>query len=74
VKNNFWFQCSIVLFALTASLYYYSNVSDKEDKNREIANLKHEVLKLQDINKSNKHIIEMLEKELEKAQDTSQHN
>lgn len=72
INNSIWFECSAGFLILSTFLYIYSKNCIVEDKDREIADLKQEVRKLEDIRKSDEHIIELLNKELEIAQDTSQ--
>jgi len=67
-KQNFWSECALGFMILSAALYYYSVTEDKQHKNYEIASLEQEIKKLESIREGDKHIIELLEKELEKAQ------
>ena len=71
-KLSFWSGCAGVFMTLSAALYYYSVTEDKQHKDYEIAKLKQEIRKLESIREGDKHIIELLEKELEQTQNTSQ--
>ena len=74
INNSIWFGCSATFLILSTFLYIHFKNDTIQDKDREIADLKQEVRKLEDIRKSDEHIIELLEKELERYQDTSQQN
>ena len=66
IKNpNFWVEASAIYLLIAFFLYYYSNTSDIESKDHEIAQLKQEISKLESIRECDKHIIELLEKEVE---------
>ena len=67
-KNNIWVNCSLGFFILSGFLYHYSKATDIEDKDRKIAELNQRIHTLEDSSKSDKIVIELLEKELEKAQ------
>lgn len=71
---NFWESISLLYLGLSFFLYHYSNSTDKQDKDTEIAQLKQEIRRLESCRKSDKHIIELLEKELERANNNSQQN
>ncbi len=75
VENpTFWVAVAVGYLLIVFWLYYFSNNQDIQQKDREIAELKEEVRKLEDIRKSDKHIIELLEKELEKVHNSLQQN
>lgn len=72
VDHNNWAMFSVFYLGICFSLYFYSNVSDKEDYKRDITRLNQEIGKLESLRESDKHIIELLKKELEQLQNTSQ--
>jgi len=67
-QNTIWVQVASAYLLLSYCLYHYSVNDDKQQKDLEIAKLKHKIYVLQEGEKSNKHIIELLEKELENTQ------
>lgn len=71
-KPNLWIEGSVIYLLLLFFLDHYGNTSDIQYKDHEIAELKQEIRKLESIRESDKHIIELLEKELGKAKESSQ--
>ncbi|MBQ4145304.1 MAG: hypothetical protein IJD36_01630 [Clostridia bacterium] len=72
VKDNIWARGACIFLLLSFFLYHYSNTTDIEHKDNEIASLRQKIRNLEEIKDSDKHIIEMLEKKLEKMQGDSQ--
>ena len=71
-KHSFFTNASAIYLLISFLLYHYSNTEDIRDKNRQITSLKQEISKLQSMTESDKHIVELLEKELEKAYNNSE--
>jgi hypothetical protein len=65
-EYNIWAIISAVYLLTAFLLYHHSSTEEKQQKEREIAELKHEIYNLKDTIKGNKFIIELLEKELDK--------
>lgn len=70
-EPNFWVEGASVYLLIVFFLYNYSTSSEIQSKDYEIAKLMQEIKKLEDMRKSNEFIIELLEKELDKAHDSS---
>ena len=71
-EHNHWARLALLYLGICFSLYFYSSENDKEDHKRQASRLNQEIRTLESIRESDKHIIELLEKELEQAQKTSQ--
>jgi len=70
-EYNHWARISAIYLGICFVLYYCSSESDKQDNNYEIAQLKQKIRTLESNKQCDKNIIELLEKELAKAQDNS---
>jgi len=64
-KNSFLVDCSLVFLVLSAFLYFLTKGQEAADKDYEISQLKKEIKKLESMRESDKHIIKLLEKEIE---------
>lgn len=63
--HNKWARFSVFYLGICFSLYHYSNASAKDHYKRDIARLNQEITKLESVRESDRHIIELLKKELE---------
>lgn len=70
-KDDFWVSASLFFLMIVAFLYHYAKSSDLEDKDREIAQLKQEIKKLESIRKTDEQIIELLKKQIERYENES---
>ena len=66
-EQSFLTTASLGYLLISFFIYHYSNTEDKQEKDYKIAELKREIEGLKSAEKDNKIIIELLEKELEKA-------
>ena len=72
VKDSYWLCLAVSWLLFCAFIYHHNKVDIIESKDREIAELKHKIYLLNEGEKASKHIIELLEIELEKARNNSQ--
>ena len=70
--NNSLAQGSAGYLLITFLMYRYFNTEEKQHKDYEIAQLKQEIRKLEDIKKSDESIIKLLETELANVRNTNQ--
>lgn len=73
-KPNYLITGTVAYLLLTFFLYHYSNTSNIENKDIEVANLKQEIKKLENIKENDKLVIKLLEKELETIKNNTQEN
>jgi uncharacterized protein YlxW (UPF0749 family) len=71
-EHNDLARFAFLYLGISFSLYFYTSQRDKADYKRQISRLNQEIRSLEDIRESDKQIIKMLEKELEKTQNTKQ--
>ena len=67
-SDSYLVSCALGFLVLSGFLYHYAKTEDIAERDREIANLKHEIYKLKCTIKDNEFIIDLLKKELDKSE------